>query len=132
MLKRTIASILLVGLLASVGLAQAPTMPPPDMLSAEATPQQVRAEVMAVHEIICNDIHNVAEILTKTGTLGKAIPIVIELTGMQPADIEGLEADVCRSDVSTLTFEELRFKNRQAVWLLDIHLVALNQVITAE
>ncbi len=132
MLKRTIGSLLVIALLASVGFAQTPTMPLPAMLPGDAAPQEVRAEVMAVHVLLCESVNDVAQILTKTGALAQAIPIIMELTGMQPAEIEGVEAAVCRSDVSTLSFEDLRFSNRQAVWLLDIHLTALNQVLSAQ
>jgi len=132
MLKRTLSSLLVIGLLASVGFAQSPKMPLPDMLPGDAAPEQVRAEVMAVHVLLCESVNDVAQILTKTGTLAKAIPVIMDLTGMQPAEIEGIEAAVCRSDVSTLSFEDLRYSNRQAVWLLDIHLTALNQVLSEQ
>ncbi|HRN17881.1 MAG: hypothetical protein ROY82_11335 [Truepera sp.] len=132
MLKRTLGSLLVIGLLASAAFAQAPKMPLPDKLPGDAAPEQVRAEVMAVHVLLCDSVNDVAQVLTKTGALAKAIPVIMDLTGMQPAEIEGIEAAVCRSDVSTLSFEDLRYSNRQAVWLLDIHLTALNQVLSAQ
>ncbi len=128
MFKRSFGAFLIAGILAGMAFAQTPLMPPPDMLPAQAEPQVVRAEVAAVQAIICNDIHLVAQVLQQTGTLGQAVPIVVEMTGMQPADIEATEAAVCRTDLSEVSFEELRYKNRQAVWLLDVHLAALSKV----
>ncbi len=127
--KSLISSLVFVGLSVGMGLAQTPQMPLPEVLSADASPEQVRDEVMAVHDIICGDINYAAQILTKTGTLANAIPVVVEMTGMQPAEIESMEAAVCRSDLSGMTFEELRANNRKAVWLLDVHLTALDKII---
>lgn len=128
-MKRIFASLLLLGVLTGFGLAQTPAMPPPAALPADATPEQLRAEVLAVHDIVCGDVHHAAQILSRTGTLASAIPVVVELTGLQPAEIEGMEAEVCRSDLSALSFEELRASNRLAVWLLDVHLTAMDQVM---
>lgn len=132
MIKRSLWSLLIVGLLAGIGSAQTPLMPPPELLPGDASPEQVRAEVMAVHGIVCGDINYAAQILMHTGTLGEAIPYVVEITGLTHAEIDAFEKDVCQSDLSTLTFEELRYKNRQAVWLLDVHLTALKKVLTTQ
>lgn len=132
MVKRGLWSLLVVSIVASFGFAQTPLMPPPDMLPGDAGPEQVRAEVLAVHDIICGDIDHAAQILMATGTLGEAIPYVVEITGLTHAEVDALEREVCKSDLSTLSFEEVRFKNRQAVWLLDVHMAALKQVLTAQ
>lgn len=132
MIKRSLWTLLVVGVLAGFGFAQTPLMPPPELLPGNATPEQVRAEVMAVHDIICGDINHAAQILMQTGTLGEAIPYVVEITGLTHAEVDALEKDVCQGDLSTLTFEEVRFKNRQAVWLLDVHMAAMKEVLTAQ
>ncbi len=132
MIKRSLLSLLVLGMMAGIGFAQTPLMPPPEFLPGDATPEQVRAEVMAVHDILCGDINHAAQILMKTGTLGTAIPYVVEITGLTHAEVDAFEKDVCQSDLSTLTFEELRFKNRQAAWLLDVHMTAMNEVLTAQ
>lgn len=128
---RILTTLLVLIALVGFAVAQTPQLARPEALPADAAPQQVRAEVMAVHDIICRDIGHAAQILTSTGTLAQAIPVVMELTGLEPAEIERIEAEVCRSDVSELSFEELRASNRQAVWLLDVHMAAMNAVLTS-
>lgn len=138
MLKRILRSLVVIGLLAGLGLAHNNNnnhhhkLPQPEVLTADATPEQLRTEVLAVHDILCADIEYAAQILTQTGTLAKAIPVVMEITGLQPFDIKMQEATVCASDISEMSFEELRANNRQAVWLLHVHITAMTEVITGQ
>ena len=128
MVKRLIGSLLFVGMVGA-GLAQTPKLPPPETLPANATPEQTRAEILAVQKILCKDIDHVGQVITKTGTIAKAVPIVVNMTGMQPADIEAMEAKICGGDPSALSLTELRANNRRLVWILDVHLLALGEVM---
>lgn len=132
MFKKILSALLVIGVLVGVGFAQTPRLPPPDALPADATTEQLRAEALVVHETLCGDVHHAAQILTATGTLAQAMPVVVELTGLQVADMQAFEVEVCGGDLSGLSLEELRAKNRQAVWLLDVHLVAMSEVMAGE
>lgn len=129
MIKRSVLLLVVLGILAGIGFAQEPLLPPPNLLPSDATAEQIHAEMVAVQGILCGDINNAAQILMKTGTLGAAIPHVVEITGLTHAEVDSLEKEVCQSDLSALSFEELRFKNRQAVWLLDVHMTAMKEVL---
>lgn len=50
---------------------------------------------------------------------------------MQPAEIEGLEQEVCSGEFGDATLPELRAGNRVAAWLVEIHLAALAEVLPA-
>jgi hypothetical protein len=100
-------------------------------MPADPTPEVLRATIIEVRESLCRDVGFAAEILTDTGTLALAIPIVMESTGMQPAEIEGLERETCSGEYADVTLPELRAGNRVAVWLVEIHLAALAEVLPA-
>lgn len=121
------ASLLLV-----LATTQAQTLPLPDPIPADATPEALRATTIEVRESLCRDIGFAAQILTDTGTLSTAIPIVMESTGLQPAEIERLERETCAGEYDDATLPELRAGNRVAVWLVEIHLAALAQVVAAQ
>lgn len=132
MLARRPTLLLTLGLLLAfgLGLAQPPILPQPDPVPAQPAPDQLHATLLEVRMSLCHDIDYAAQILTRTGTLGQAIPVVMEMTGLQPAAIEAQEAAVCGSDPSALTPEELRAGNRIAVWLIEVHLAAMDVVLT--
>lgn len=119
------------GLLLALASAQAQTLPLPDPMPDEPSPEVLRATIVEVRESLCRDIGFAAEILTDTGTLALAIPIVMESTGMQPAEIEGLEREACSGEYGDATLPELRAGNRVAAWLVEIHLAALAEVLPA-
>lgn len=121
--------IVTAGLLLVLASAQAQSLPLPDPMPDDPTPEVLRATIIEVRESLCRDIGFAAEILTDTGTLALAIPIVMESTGMQPAEIEGLERETCSGEYADATLPELRAGNRVAVWLVDIHLAALAEVL---
>jgi len=50
---------------------------------------------------------------------------------VQPAEIEGLERQNCSGECGDTTLPELRAGNRIAVWLVEIHLAALAEVLPA-
>lgn len=128
---RKILSTLAVLLSLTFIAAQTPQLPLPEVLPLEPSPEQMRTALIETQASLCRDINYAAAILTRTGTLGQAIPIVMEMTGLQPAEIEAKEAEACRSDLSTLTLEEIRAKNQLAVWLIEVHMAAMDKVITA-
>lgn len=130
-MKRTSTWLFVAALLLGFALAQDPALRAPDPLPANPTPAQLHATILEVHDSLCRDIEYAASILTETGTLSQAIPVVIEITGMQPAEIEQMEAEVCRSDASEWSLEELRSANRKAVWLVEVHLAAMSEVLGA-
>lgn len=116
-------------MLLSVGMAQSVTFPEPAAVPAQPAPEELRSILLEVQGSLCRDISFAAQILSKTGTLSTAIPIVVESTGLQPAEMDQREGAVCRSDTSTMTIEEIRANNRLAVWLLEVHLSAMSQVL---
>ncbi|MCA9838874.1 MAG: hypothetical protein KC422_18300 [Trueperaceae bacterium] len=109
--------------------AQTPQLPLPQALPADPSTEEMRSALIASQGSLCQGIDYAANILTKTGTLGQAIPVVMDMTGLQPADIEAKEAEACRSDLSELTLEQLRANNQIAVWLLEVHMSAMDKVI---
>ena len=128
---KKLISTLFVLLALALASAQTPQMPLPEPLSLKPSPEEMRTALITTQTSLCRDINYAAAILTKTGTLGQAIPVVVELTGLQPAEIEAKEAEACRSDLSTVTLEDIRAKNQVAVWLLEVHMTAMDKVITA-
>ncbi len=130
MVRRILTFTLALGLIAGFGLAQAPQFPEPAPMAAQPSPDELRVAILEVQTSLCSSIQYAAQTLMQTGTLSGAIPVVIEMTGMQPAEIELKEQAVCKSDPSTLTLEQLRANNRVAVWLLEVHMAALQQVTT--
>ncbi len=130
-MKRMLAALLVLAMVAPAALAQSVAFPEPGPIPDQPSPEQLRAALLEVQGSLCRDIQYAAKILTETGTLARAIPIVVQSTGMQPGDIEQKEAAVCRGDSSSLTPVQLRANNRTAVWLLEIHLAAMSEVLTA-
>jgi len=130
MLRRWVTFTLALGLTAGFGLAQTPRFPEPAPMTAQPAPDELRTAILEVQASLCSSIQFAAQTLMQTGTLASAIPVVVEMTGLQPADIELKEQAVCKSDPSTLTLEQLRANNRVAVWLLEVHMAALQQVTT--
>lgn len=130
-LKRHIRWIAVAGLLLGLAATHAQRLPMPETVPSEATPEQLHATAIQVRESLCRDVGFAAQILTDTGTLQAAIPIVMESTGMQPAEIEDLERQTCSGDYGDATLPELRAGNRIAVWLVEIHLAALAEVLPA-
>jgi hypothetical protein len=124
-----LAGLLIVSLMGGTILAQTLRYPEPSALPDQLGPEEIRAVLLEERELLCQNIEMAANILMKTGTLADAIPIVMEMTGMSPAEIEAREAAVCRTDPSDLTPEQLRADNRTGVWLVTIHLAALEQVL---
>lgn len=119
-----------VGLAVGLASARAPQYPEPAPMAEQPSPDELRTAILEVQASLCSSIQFAAQTLMQTGTLAGAIPVVMELTGLQPAEIEIKEQAVCRSDPSTLTLEQLRANNRVAVWLLEVHMAALQQVTT--
>jgi hypothetical protein len=130
MVRRILTITLVFGLTAGFGLAQAPQYSEPAPMAAQPSPDELRTAILEVQESLCSSIQFAAQTLMQTGTLASAIPVVMEMTGLQPADIELKEQAVCKSDPSTLTLEQLRANNRVVVWLLEVHMAALQQVTT--
>ncbi len=128
---KKILSTLIVLLSLTFISAQTPQLPLPETLPLEPSAEQMRSALIETQASLCRDIKYAASVLTKTGTLANAIPVVMEMTGLQPADIEAKEAEACRSDLSTMTLEEIRAKNQIAVWLTEVHMAAMDKVITA-
>lgn len=128
---KKLISTLFVLLALALASAQTPQLPLPEPLPLKPSPEEMRTALINTQTSLCRDINYAAAILTKTGTLGQAIPVVVEMTGLQPAEIEAKEAEACRSDLSAVTLEEIRAKNQVAVWLLEVHMTAMDKVITA-
>jgi len=130
-LKHHVRCIAIAGLLLGLAATHAQRLPIPEPVPSEATPDELRATTTEVRESLCRDVELAAQILTDTGTLQAAIPIVMESTGMQAAEIEELERQTCSGDYGDATLPELRAGNRIAVWLVEIHLAALAEVLPA-
>lgn len=56
----------------------------------------------------------------------------MNMTGMEAAEIEPLEQVICNGDPSDLSLQELRAENRTAIWLVEAHLAAMEEVLPAE
>lgn len=128
-MKRFLSGLVVAAMLMSVAMAQSVTFPEPAAVPAQPTPEQLRSILLEVQGSLCRDINYAAQVLSKTGTLTKAIPLVVESAGLQPAEMEQRESAVCRSDTSAMTIEQIRANNRLAVWLLEVHMSAMSQVL---
>lgn len=132
LVSRITLPFLVAGVLFGFAVAQEPTMPPPDAIPANAAEDRLHEEAVAVHDSLCRDIAHAAQILSDTGTLGQAVPIVMNMTGLEAAEIESQEQAICNGDPSALTLPELRAENRTAIWLVEVHLAAMEEVLPAE
>lgn len=131
-MKRILVTLIALLMVVSAAMAQSVAFPEPGPIPDQPSLEELRAALLEVQGSLCHSIAYAAKILTQTGTLASAIPIVVESTGLQPGDIEQKEAAVCRSDTSGLTPVQLRANNRTAVWLLEIHMAAMSEVLPAQ
>ncbi len=106
--------------------------PLPISLSANPDKETIRSTILDINSSLCEDVGHAAQILMKTETLAKAIPIIMDMTGMQPGEIEALEQSTCKADLANASITEIRENNRIAVWLVDLHLVGINKALSAE
>lgn len=109
--------------------ARSVTLPEPVAITAHPTSEQLRAILLDVQGSLCRDISRAAQVLIKTGMLTQAMPLVIEATGLQPAEMQQRESAVCRRDTSTMTIEQIHANNSMAVWLLGVQVSAMSQVL---
>ncbi len=107
-------------------------LPLPVPLAANPEKDVIRSTILDIHDSLCGDVGNAADILMKTETLAKALPFIMDMTGMQPGEIEALEQSTCKTDLSNASITEIRESNRIAVWLVDLHLVGINKALSAE
>ena len=132
MLNRTLVLLPALLLAAVLGQEQAPPLPEPPPVPAQMSPEATRELILEANASLCRSIQHAAQILMDTGALPQAIPVVGELTGLGPADLEMRETAACRSDLSNSPLEEVRALNRTAVWLVEVHLAAMDEVLPAQ
>lgn len=112
-----------------------PWRPLPGAIEGDLSDDALRAELLAHKQELCQDLQVVSSVILNTGVLGGFRPLIQDVAGMNigqlEAELETCTPDGFRQRAMTSSNAELVADVRMVEWLLNIHLVALDQATIA-